>query len=463
MNENESTTEPLPNDATFSSLLLPIGGRNEGLLSVTCGQISKDQSSMSKKVGGSHVSDCDHGSGGASFEISTENHGQSAVAPVIDSREAPATTHTQGQKSSKGLPSQSSGTMCLVDPEVALFGDVGPDESHQLTGSKIGGSENRMYASLVMGEKLPPIASDIQYVLQDYNDATVFWNSVPTVLQDLDCELWRDRAFLKQSFRGVRQGMLHGPAFPVCLLLNCNSVEDRLKVMNWWYFLGRRRAEEWRKIVKVFARPTLTGERLVLTSLQAPTTKLDTIKKNQLRMHSMPTPSPKSKDNNESAKDPRMPQVPYLDLDVEKEDILQMMQRIYERMYETSGEDVDAALLRQNRAFRNGFILLCNSYNHLEPVYLLHNQKVMLTCHHCRDFTICNRLGLRHDTSPLCKACRKHEKNGNAKRRRAEVTGERWKENCTQLKELVRRQDKRIKSLQDTLDIYARDTSRSRG
>jgi hypothetical protein len=328
------------------------------------------------------------------------------------------------------------------------------------------------YNSLKMDEKLPPMTSYVEYTLRDYDKAKTVWNAVPKVLHDLKSVAWRDRNFLKHVFRTEKGNKLQGQPFPMYLLLQCDTVEDRLKVMNWWSFLGRKRGEEWQKISGIIAEQTHSGQRLdEAKSSQRLLPLSDSEQKDNTYFLPLKRSASMSIKPDESvAEKKRVSTSPSVDLDLDEEAIIEMLQGIYGRMYEARDEAPTESLLWSDRNFRNGIMLLRHSYQYSKPIRFRNYGKVVLLCPQqnrqgeateadCQHFTIRNHLGLRHDASPLCKACKKHDKNSKAKRQRADVSLNVWKEKCRQLHHVVQTQEKRIKSLQDAIDWYEKRRS----
>lgn len=147
---------------------------------------------------------------------------------------------------------------------------------------KKGGSGDRprlkkvVVSSLVFGEILPPMTCDLHYPLEGYSKAKVVWNSVPSKLETLDDnDRWWNQQYLKYAFRepsqdiDVRSGKprtyskVSGKTpFPVCLLLSCETLDDRLKVLNWWLSLGDKgRDTQWTQLCGCFVHPRRSSRR----------------------------------------------------------------------------------------------------------------------------------------------------------------------------------------------------------
>jgi hypothetical protein len=283
--------------------------------------------------------------------------------------------------------------------------------------------------------------------MRGYNAATVAWNTVPSDLQNLDSDLWRNRTYLKQNFQNNGK-LLRGPAFPVCLLLNCDTLEDRLKVMSWWKYMGNLRGVEWKRIMTKFAIPTQSGKVLVVA--EAAYVK----SKNHVE-------SAASSAGRECDKRKRSRSTPQsssckrvIDLAVSKEDVIAMIQNIYRQHH-----DNDKSLLWKHGGFRNGIILLRSSFDCFDRIPVLGGQKVLLVCpqfdsgsnSQCEQFSVYSRLGLRWDAVAMCKSCRYEQKERDAASLHSQGKQVKLEEKCSNYQSTIQKQQRRIKRLEESL------------
>jgi hypothetical protein len=153
-----------------------------------------------------------------------------------------------------------------VDAEKPFEADVGDEYCVIVDDDSRSNSRRRILTSLVCGERLPPLTSDVHHPLRGYSSAKVVWNSVPLDLERLnDNELWVSQKYLKGVFREPSTSRSYrrvrgSTPFPVCLLLNCNTLDDRLKIVNWWLSLGEKdRDAEWIQLCGRFVSPKKSG------------------------------------------------------------------------------------------------------------------------------------------------------------------------------------------------------------
>lgn len=335
-------------------------------------------------------------------------------------------------------------------------------------------------SSLIMGDRLPPMTCDVRYNMKSYDKATVVWNVVPKELEVLDGnDLWMNRPYLKRTFKeptghltdgkATQFRIMKGPAFPICLLLNCSNLEDRLKVLNWWISLSvTDRQKEWENITNVFVRPTMSGKLLDLNGYIRPTpattvdTKMILADTSENVGGFMSASSEKSsiqttmKTN--GAKEPfesnlKDSQTP--DLVASEEVIVQRLQKIYLN-FVSSGNDADPSILWQDKTFRHGILLLRCIYENFSRIPLHDNTKVLLICQQvhsdkaqCQQFCIYSKLRLRYNVQALCRPCQQqlaalHDQKYRAARREIIV-----QDKYQKIQSKTHRQKRRIKILKE--------------
>jgi hypothetical protein len=151
---------------------------------------------------------------------------------------------------------------------------------------------------------------------------------------------------------------------------------------------------------------------------------------------------------------------PLVNLEVSRDEVVAIIQTIYAKFQGVHEQQQDDALLWQDLGFRNGIILLRNSFEYFERIPLINNQKVLLVCKqfhgnesNCLQYTIHNRLGMRWNTIAMCKSCREKEKHHDETEDRIAKKNLSFKEKYKNLQSLVQKQQKRIKRLQDSVKI----------
>ena len=129
---------------------------------------------------------------------------------------------------------------------------------------------------LILGETLPQISahSNLNYRLTGLRNAKVIHTcaAVPPELRTLDSALWKNGAFLQNTFKkpSKRVGRNNErlwkkceQVFPPCLLLGATTLRDRLIVVNWWISLDKDAMTEHKsKFSEVFSRPTVSASPL---------------------------------------------------------------------------------------------------------------------------------------------------------------------------------------------------------
>jgi hypothetical protein len=294
---------------------------------------------------------------------------------------------------------------------------------------------------LIIGERLPRMIFDVRYKMKSYNKATVIWNTVPKELELLNGnDLWMNRSYLKRTFKepigcltkgnGVKFRIMKGATFPICLLLNCSILEDRLKVINWWISLSKiDRQKEWKNITKVFVRPTVSGKLLDLNGYVRHTPNRDhtgsaknaarcvftngskSIVESTMGTHGVGKTSSELQAATSSTFESNLGERQTPDLVASEEVIIQRLQQIYLE-FADRGTDVEPSILWQHKEFQHGILLLRCIYENFSRIPLHDNTKVLLICQQvhsdktrCHQFCIHNKLRLRYYVQPLCRPC----------------------------------------------------------
>jgi hypothetical protein len=99
---------------------------------------------------------------------------------------------------------------------------------------------------LIKGQSLPALSNDVNIPRRAYklrSGRTIYdINDVPSTLKDLGSDLWRNGAFLKDTFkRPSGNGRTFSKAFltfPYCLLASTNTLLDRMIIVNMWICLS---------------------------------------------------------------------------------------------------------------------------------------------------------------------------------------------------------------------------------
>lgn len=120
-------------------------------------------------------------------------------------------------------------------------------------------------APLVVGAALPPSGLDNKF-LKVSRDSKVYHAEPPSVLHQMDAPDWKDAQYLRRTFtkpptRRQKKPQQSHYAFPICLILLCDSVRERLIVINEWLNMSKEKQKEANaQFSRLFVTPSKSAE-----------------------------------------------------------------------------------------------------------------------------------------------------------------------------------------------------------